>query len=342
MRKKYISWFLEFVDEFYPLIVGFVILFFIYLYGIWIYMYIEKWNFMDSFYQVVITLSTVGYGELRPLSDRGRFHTSLLILFGVGTYAYIIGSYSSAFIEGRLRFFWGKRAMQKKILSLKDHFIVCGYGKIGAVVTGELLREGCSVVVIENDNNKISQLEEEKLLYVEGDATDDKVLEKAGIYNARAIITALATDAHNVYVTLSARQLNPHITIVARAENEESIKKLEFAGANRALTPYYLGGLRMAQLVLRPTVISFLDMAIHGDDLNLQMEEVYIPKNSPLAGKNLIEAKLRPRFNLIIIAIKKPEGKMIYNPLAGEILEEGDTLIVIGKKRDLQKFKQIL
>lgn len=342
MKKKNFSKSREFIREFYPLVLGFALVFLLYIYGIWIYMYLEKWNFIESFYQVVITLSTVGFGEIRPLSQEARFHTSILILLGVGAYAYIIGSFSSAFMEGKIRFFWGKKAMEKKISCLKNHFIICGYGRIGSIVAKELLREGVDVVVIENAGEKINQLNENKILYLEGDATDDRILTKAGINKAKAIITALTTDAQNVYVTLSARQLNPNVTIVARAENEDSIKKLEFAGANRALTPHYLGGLRMAQMVLRPTVISFLDMAIHGDDLNLQMEEIYIPQNSQIAGKNLIEAELRPKFNLIIIAIKKPSGEMIYNPQAGEILQEGDTLIVIGRKRDLQNFKEIV
>jgi voltage-gated potassium channel len=305
-------------------------------------MHIEGWNLIDSFYQVVITLSTVGFGEVHELSDKAKIHTSILILMGVGSYAYIIGSFTNAFLEGKIHFFWGKKKMEAKILSLKNHYIVCGYGKIGSIVAEELVREGCDTVVIEKDPEVIKKLVENKMLYIEGDATDDEVLYKAGLKNAKAIITALSTDAQNVYVTLSARQAAPNITIISRAESEESIKKLELAGANRALTPHLLGGLRMAQLVLRPTVINFLDMAIHGNDLNLQMEEVIIPESSKIVGKNLIESQLRPRFNLIIIAIKKEDGTMIYNPQAGEILEGRDTLIVVGKKTDLKKFKETL
>ena len=332
----------DFVHEFYPLIIGFGILVLVYLYGIYIYMHIEGWSLLDSFYQVVITLSTVGFKEVHNLSDQGKLHTSILILLGVGTYAYIIGSFTNAFLEGKIQLFWGKKRMEAKILSLKNHYIVCGYGRIGSVVAKELIREGCEVVVIESNPKAIEELMENKILYVEGDATDDNILFKAGLNNAKALITALSNDAQNVYVTLTARQAAPNITIIARAENEESIKKLELAGADRALTPHLLGGLRMAQMVLRPTVINFLDMAIHGDDLNLQMEEVFIPESSSIVGKNLIESELRPRFNLIIIAIKKQDGTMIYNPQAGEILEGRDTLIVVGRKVDLKKFKEIL
>ncbi len=332
----------DFFSEFYPLVIGFVFLFCVYLYGLYIFMHIEGWNFLDSFYQVVITLSTVGFREVHELSNRGKFHTSILILLGVGSYAYIIGSFTNALIEGKIQLFWGKKKMERRISLLKDHYIVCGYGKIGSTVAKELIREGCKTVVVENDPAAIEELERENIFYVQGDATHDFILFKAGLRRARAIITALNTDAQNVYVTLTAKQFCPEITVIARAESEESIKKLELAGADRALTPHLLGGLRMAQLVLRPTVINFLDMAIHGNDLNLQMEEVIIPQTSSLVGKNLIESELRPRFNLIIIAIKKKDGSMIYNPRAQEILDQEDTLIVIGKKTDLTKFKEIL
>ncbi len=345
LKRSKIEFFLskEFIKEFYPLIIGFVILFFICLFGIYIYMHIEGWNFLDSFYQVVITLSTVGFREVHELSDKGKLYTSILILMGVSSYAYIIGSFANAFLEGKIQLFWGKKRMEAKILSLKDHYIVCGYGKIGSIVAKELIREKCETVVIENDPTIIKELtEENRILFVDGDATDDKILHKAGLTNAKAIITTLSTDAQNVYVTLTARQLAPNLTIIARAEDERSIKKLELAGANRALTPHLLGGLRMAQLVLRPTVINFLDMAIHGNNLNLQMEEFLIPETSDIVGKNLIESELRPKFNLIIIAIKKTDGTMIYNPRADEVLEAKDTLIVVGKKTDLKKFKETL
>ncbi len=332
----------EFIREFYPLIIGFIFLLCVYLYGIYIFMYIEGWNFLDSFYQVVITLSTVGFKEVHNFSDEGKIHTSILIILGVGTYAYIIGSFTNAFLEGKIQLFWGKKRMEAKILSLKNHYIICGYGRIGSIVANELKREGCTVVVIENNKETIKELIENKFFYVEGNATDDKVLYKAGIKNAQALITALSTDAQNVYVALTARQISPKLTIIARAENEDSIRKLELAGATRALTPHILGGLRMAQMVLRPTVINFLDMAIHGNDLNLQMEEIIIPETSEIAGKNIIDTELRPRFNLIIIAIKKHDGSMIYNPQAKEVLEGRDTLIVVGKKSDLKKFKETL
>ncbi|MCF8106921.1 MAG: TrkA family potassium uptake protein [Desulfohalobiaceae bacterium] len=231
---------------------------------------------------------------------------------------------------------------EKKIDSLHDHFIVCGFGRIGSVVAKELIREGFQAVVIEYDANLLEKMEEQHYLFVDGDASSDQILQKAGIQRAKAIITTLNTDAKNLYVTLSSRQLNPAITIIARAESEDSVQKLEYAGANKVLTPYLFGGLRMAQMVLRPSVINFLEMAMHGENISLQMEELELTARSSLPGKNLIDSKLRSRFNLIIIAIKNQNGEMSYNPKAEVELQVGDTLIVVGTKPDLKEVKKIL
>ncbi len=328
--------------EFRPIVAGFLFLAAVFLYGLYIYMVLEGWDFADSFYQVVITLSTVGFEEVHDLSDAAKLHTSVLILLGVGGFAYLLGSFTEAFVEGRVQMFWGKKKMQKRIEDLSGHYIICGYGRIGSVVAKELTMEGNETVVIESDPSAVQDIEKDRLFYIDEDATSDQTLLKAGLTKAKAIITTLDSDAKNLYVTLTARQLAPHITVVARAESESSIHKLEYAGADRVLTPHVLGGLRMAQLVMRPTVTNFLDMATRGTDLDLQMEELIISPASQLGFKNLIESELRPRFNLIIIAIKKKSGEMIYNPRAQEILNPNDTLVVVGRKTDLESVKAIL
>jgi voltage-gated potassium channel len=322
-------------EHLWPMVMGFFSLFLVFLYGIFIYTFLEGWSLLDSFYQVIITLSTVGFGEIHQLSDQGRLHTSILICLGVGCFAYLIGSITQYLVEGRLEKFWEKRKMQKYIDSLENHYIVCGYGRIGSVVTTELMREGCPTVVIESQPEVIEQMDENGVVYVAGDATSDTSLMAAGMKRAKAIISTLDTDAENLYVTLTAKQLVPHITVIARAAREDSIQKLEYAGADRVLTPHVLGGLRMAQLVLRPTVTNFLDLAIHGKNLDLQMEELLIPENSPLAGKNLIESDIRPNYNLIVIAIQKSSGKMYFNPQPVSEIEAGDTLVVVGKRENL-------
>ncbi len=210
------------------------------------------------------------------------------------------------------------------------------------MVAKELMRETFQTVVIENDTGLLEIMEEERYLFVEGDATSDHILQKAGVERAKAIITTLNTDAKNLYVTLASKQLHPGITVIARAESEDSVQKLEYAGANKVLTPYLFGGLRMAQMVLRPSVINFLEMAMHGENLSLQMEELELTPQSSLPGKNLIESELRPRFNLIIIAIKNQNGAMNYNPKAEVELQVGDTLIVVGTKADLEAVKKLL
>ena len=327
---------------FFPLFSGGIFLFFVFLLGLYIYVGVVGSTWLDSFYQVVITLSTVGFTEVRPLSNEGRMLTSVLILLGVGSFAYLVGSFTQVIVEGHLRNFIGRRRVQKIIRSLEDHFIICGFGRIGSVVAKEIGKEGFPVVIVENDPEVIRKLDAENLLYIEGDATSDQVLLSANLESARALITALNQESKNVYVTLTARQLAPNLTIIARAEREDSLKKLKFAGANRVLTPHIIGGMRMAQVVLRPTVTDFLELAMQGRHLDLQMEELEISPQSELVGKDLIQSDIRPEFNLIIIAIKKQDGEMNFNPQPQTVIKAGDTLVAVGKQENLERLQEIL
>lgn len=334
--------FKEFYREFKPFFFGFVFIGLLLAYGVFVYSVIEGWSLLESLYQVIITLSTVGFGEEHEMSRLGKIHTSILIFLGVGGFAYLLGSFTEALIEGRIQMFWGRKKMERQIQSKHNHYIVCGFGRIGSVVARELLQEGEDIVVIENHPDLVQSLEQQQYYFVEGDATYDTVLEKAGVKRANVIITTLNTDAKNLYVTLSAKQMNPDIFVVARAETEDSLQKLEYAGADRVLTPYLLGGKRMAQMVLRPTVTNFLEMAMHGPSIELQMEELELTAGSSLQEKTLIDSRLRPEFNLIIIGIKKENGEMIYNPKPDEVLHKGDTLIVVGRREDLEEVKKLL
>jgi len=325
-----------------PLIGGFLALSLIFVLGVFGYMRVEGWSFFDSLYQVVITLSTVGFQEVYPLSRNGRILTMLLIVSGVGSFAYLVGSFTQVLVEGRLQQFLGRRRMQKIIDQLRDHVIICGYGRIGSIVAQEILAEDVPAVVVESSPEVIRLLEEQGIPYVEGDATADEVLLAAGLLRAKTLVAALTQEAANVYVTLTARQLNPDIRIVARADAQGHTQRLQRAGADQVLVPHLYGGVRMAQSVLRPTVTSFLELASRGGEIDLQMEELQVTEASEIVGKNLIESRIRQRFNLIVIAVKKPSGEMVFNPQPQSVLEAGDTMILVGKQDGLDGLQEIL
>ena len=208
-------------------------------------------------------------------------------------------------------------------------------------MTKEVMDEGLDIVVIENNPDLISQMEAAGIACIEGDATSDETLKLAGLHNAKTLIAALSDEAANVYVTLIARQSNIKVNIIARGNDTASISRLEFAGADRVVLPHTIGGIRMAQSVLRPTVTNFLDIAMRGK-IDLQMEELFVTDASELVGLDLIESKIRPRFNLIIIAIRKGNGEMVFNPGPKEVIEAGDTLLTVGKISDLSAISKIL
>ncbi|NLW81496.1 MAG: potassium channel protein [Desulfovibrionales bacterium] len=325
--------------SFFPLILGAGFLLAVFAYGLFIFVVVEGWTLLDSFYQVVMTLSTVGFMELHPLSDRARLMVAVLILMGVGSFAYLVGAFTQVVVEGRLQDLWGKRKMQKIINALADHYIICGFGRIGAVVAAEIRRENLPVVILEKDPELLAELERENLLFLEGDATTDELLLAAGVERARGLFACVSQDAENVYITLSSRQFNPDLTIIARADRPESISKLERAGANRVLTPHQIGGKRIAQVMLRPTVTDFVDLATQGH--KLQMEEIQVRPGCELVGKNLITSGIRPRFNLMIIAIEKADGGMIFNPHPEAVIEAGDTLIAVGPPENFDGLQRV-
>ncbi len=254
------------------------------LFGTSGYMTLEGWSFIESVYMVIITLSTVGFMEVRPLSNVSRVMTILVIFGGVGAFFYLGGSLAQMFVEGKFQNLLGRRRVQKIIDELDGHYIVCGYGRIGRVVAQGIKKEGFDVVIIERSPKALEQLEEQKMLFIAGDATTDEVLLSAGLKKARCLITALAEDAANVFVTLTSRQLNPDITIVARTDTEAHVSRLKQAGAERVFMPYSIGGMRLVQSVLRPTATSLMDLAIRGD-INLQMEELPVSDRSDWWGK---------------------------------------------------------
>lgn len=325
-----------------PVIAGLCSVAVIFVVGVTAFMTVEGWDLFDSVYMMIITLSTVGYGEVHPLTKAGRVVASLVILFGVGTFFYLAGAIVQLVIEGHLQNIFGRRWMRRAIEKMQGHTIVCGYGRIGAIVAREIIAEGHDVVVVERSPELIEELQQKNIPYVAGDATKDEMLLSAGLKNAKSLVSALTDEAANVYVTLTARQLNPGIYIVARSDAPDHSQRLNRAGANQVLFPHLYGGVRMAQSVLRPTVVGFLELAMRGDIEDLQMEQLTISPESPVAGKDLVEARLRQLYNIIVIGIKKPDGKLLFNPQSKAVLEAGDTLILVGGKQNLSRMQNEL
>ncbi len=306
------------------------------------YMIIEGWNLLDSLYMTVTTLTTVGYNEVHELSKIGRIFTILLIVIGVAFFLYIAGTVVQFMVEGRIRTILGRRRLDKKINRLKNHYIICGYGRIGKILCKMLSRKPIDLVAIEKNPALTQVMDANKILYISADATDEKNLLNAGIQSAKGLIAALATDTENVFLVLTARQLNPGFFIMACANRDESKSKLLAAGATRVESPYDIGATSMAQRIIRPTVTNFLDFAFAHRRKDIQMEEIPVNPSSALVNVMLKDSGIRQRFNLIIIAIKKPDGDMLFNPSFETVIESGDTVIAVGQENNLQQLEKIL
>jgi voltage-gated potassium channel len=311
-------------------------------FGTFGYYWVEHMPLFEAFYMTIITISTVGYAEIVPLSQAGRALTIVIIILGITVVAYTIGLLVRAFVEGELAKIVGRRIVQKQISSLKDHFIVCGYGRIGRIMCSEFAADNIDFVVIEQDPATREEIENQRYLCIEMDATSEEALLAAGIMNAKGIATAVNSDANNVFITMTAKSLRPDIFVLARASEEKNEDKLLRAGASRVVSPYMIGARRMAQMLKKPTVVDFIDIAMMGSHLGLMMEEAKIGPKSNLIGKNLIDSQLRKDFGVIIVAIKKISGNMIFNPMPSETLETGDVIVVIGKREDLQRMNAVM
>ena len=312
------------------------------MFGVTGYMTIEDWGFLDALYMAVTTLTTVGYGEVHEVSDLGRIFTIFFIIIGVIYFLYIAGVVVQFMVEGQIRTILGRRSLDKKIDRMQNHYIVCGYGRIGKILCKMLSEKPVDLVVIEKDLELIPVMDHDKMIYVSGDAGDEVTLLRAGIKHAKGLIAVLATDTDNVFLVLTARQLNRDINIMARASQEKSKSKLLAAGANRVESPYDMGAASMAQRIIRPTVTNFLDLAFAHKRKDIQMEEIPVNPSSSLVNLMLKDSGIRQRFNLIIIAIKKPDDSMLFNPSFETVIEAGDTVIAVGQEENLQKLEKIL
>lgn len=306
-------------------------------FGVAGFMAIEGWGFLDALFMTVVTISTVGYREVQPLTGPGMIFDIVLIFLGVGTFLYVITSIGEFVVSGQLSGALGRRKMNKSIQDLKDHYILCGFGRVGQQVALELEREHVPFVVIDNNPEPIQGCSARGYLYIEGDASNDEVLLEAGIMRAKGLVTATDADADNVYITLSAKGLKAGLFVVARANLEKSEYKLTKAGADRVLSPYSIGGRRLASLLLRPTVVEFLDVVMHGTEIELLMEEVIVREKSQFVGGTMGEVRKRCVAGANILALKKKGGeKMIANPVPETRIDAGDRFVALGTREQLR------
>jgi len=309
--------------------------------GILGYVFIEGWSFLDSWYMTIISLATVGFMEVHPLSSKGRMFTIFLILGGMGILLYGVSTVVALFVEGELSDAIRRKRMQKNIDEMTDHYIVCGTGKTAQYVMEEMLKTHKDFVVIENDKDKIKTLEEQGILYVEGDATHDVVLTKGGIKRARGLITVLHTDAENLFVVLTAKGLNRDLRIISRVREEESVEKIRRAGADSVVMPDFIGGMRMVSEMIRPSVVTFLDVMLREKDKTIRVEEIDIPSGSRFVGKSLEQIGILEREGLTVVALKDSvTGSYKFNPPRSTELEMNDVIIVVGDVKEIDKLRE--
>ena len=306
------------------------------------YMLFEHWDFMDALYMTVITITTVGYREVGPVSGSGRIFTIFIIFFGVGIIAYILGLAAQVMVDIQVRSLIGRRKLSRKLKSLKDHYILCGFGRIGSIIARELWENKIPMVILDTNPESTEGLETEGIPFINDDATNDEALINAGIERARGIVSVVASDADNLFITMTARGLNHEMFILARADEEATEKKLLRAGANRVVMPYFIGGHKMAQAIIKPAVTDFLDFTFDNKDIGLEMEEFRVGEGSRLNGLALMDSGIRQELDVIIVAIRKRDGDMQFNPSSQTRIEAGDTLISLGKREDLGKLEKIL
>jgi voltage-gated potassium channel len=300
-----------------------------------------EWTWPDAVYMSAITLTTVGYGETHPLNANGRWFAIVFLFFGVFLLFYSATETIRAIVSGQLKATLGRAGVKHKLDEVRDHIVVCGFGRMGRLVCQEFERQKATYVIVDRDDAHLAEHPFGSGIPLPGDVTEDDVLKRAGIERAKVLVAVLPSDADNLYVTLSARVLNPHLFIVARAEQEAAEAKLRRVGANQVVSPYVIGGHRVAQAVLRPTVGHFLEQATRLNAADYQIEEAVLAKASSLCGKTLREANLRDDMGVVVIALRALNGEIVFNPKGDSVLESGSVIVVVGRREQLDELDRM-
>jgi voltage-gated potassium channel len=301
----------------------------------------EDFGLLNAFYMAVITVSTVGFGEVNQLDTSGRIFVVLLIFSGLAVVTYTLGAMGRVIVEGSVQRYVGRQRMLREIDKLRGHYVVCGHGRMGQILCEELRHEDVPFVVVEGEEELAEDLAQKGYLVVAGDATEDDVLRRAGIHRARGLVAVVSSNVDNLYITMSAREMcrddNPDLYILTRATDARAGRKIRHAGADRVISPYTIGGMRMVQALLRPSVYDFVDIATQSGGLELMFEEIAVQEGSRLDGMAIAESDIRRDYNVIIIAIKQSSDEMVFNPGPAVTLRGGDTLITLGDRDQLRR-----
>lgn len=301
---------------------------------------IEKWSIIDSLYMTIETVTTVGYGDIPPKTQAGKIFSIAFMLVGVGIVAYVLSSTVQTIVQSELIATFGARRRNRKMSQLREHFIICGAGRVGSHLIRDMRRAHARFIVIERDPQLVASMSDSDIPVIARDATLEETLRDAGVEHARGLAACLPDDADNVYVTLIARGLNPNLHIVARAAEEQAEPKLIRAGANRVVAPTIMGGRRMATALMKPAVDDFMD-SLTADNLDLNFEQVEVDPHSSLVGRKLRHSNIRADLDIVIVSIRRQDGQILFNPTGDAIIESGDVMIAIGRNASLIKLNQL-
>jgi voltage-gated potassium channel len=303
--------------------------------------FIEGWGWFDAFYMTLTTMTTIGYGEIHPLSHAGRIFNSFLIVFAVFSGGFTIATFSQALLQFEFGKAFGRRRMERELAKLSGHYIICGAGRVGRAVARELRARGQNIVFIEREPQRAEWATNEKIPVILGSASSEENLKRAHIDTAKGFVAAASSDAENLYIVLTARGFRSDLKIIARASEEEATSKLLRAGASQVLSPYFFVGSRIAQLLLRPNVLDFIDTAFGTERLDVEIGEVRVDAKSMLVGKKLGDAAIRQQADVIVLGVKPADGTLLFNPAPEAIIRASDTLIVIGSDSQLKKLEAL-